>query len=607
MDSQPQPAAVRFSPADLDSPRARPVTLRVLVVADLDPGREAELRGVDKTSFAEVLESVSPALELRVADHLGAGAKELACALRFPSLKSFHPEEVARAVPVIADLLEARRLIESCRLGETELVKIREDLPGTFRDADLAERLREGLATGATAAVPASATATEAIDSLLSKVELPAGTSGAPTPGALADLLSAAVVPAAGRPAGDRQMLRDLVAEIDARVTHQVTAICEAPPLRALEAAWRGLKFLIDHTDFRRRIRLEILPASKEDFLNQFFERIFHTEYEGRSELPLAVVVADYAFDRSPGDLDALRHTGKMGASLRMLFLASASPAFWGVKRAKLLATLPDLVRKSRGPEYAKWNRFRTEEESGWLALAVNRFLLRDAWSEQSAAVKRFSWSPGAATTPLWGSGAWALTAALVRGFAAEGLSFPMAGPRPPALLEDLPVCPYVAGKGEAEPYPLEVRFSDRRVQELQTIGFAPLVARAGTDGAYFAAVPTFHAPERYDQEEATRASYLASTLPYQAFAAIASQVVERIGRELGGGRSQEEVAATFRDALLGFLANAEDEPTAEEVDVEVRPNPEDPQLLDVTVRLRPRFQIHGGDVDLVLGTAVAC
>ncbi|MCP4659530.1 MAG: hypothetical protein GY856_29340 [bacterium] len=604
MDSQPQPAPVRFSPADPDSVRERPVTLRVLVVADLDPGGDAELRRVDKTTFAEVLESVSPSLELRVADHLGTGAKELACSLRFPSLKSFHPDGVARAVPVVADLLEVRRLIESCRLGETELATLRESLPGTFRDAGLAERLQEGLTTGAPAS---SATATEAIDSLLSKVELPAGTSGAPTPGTLADLLSAAVVPAAGRPAGDRQKLRELVAEIDARVTRQVTAICEARPLRELEAAWRGLKFLIDRTDFRRRIRLEILPASKEDFLNRFFERVFHTEYEGRSEVPLAVVVADYAFDRSPGDLDTLRHAGRMGASLRTPFLASVSPAFWGVKRAKLLATLPDLIRKSRGPEYAKWNRFRTEEESSWLSLAVNRFLLRDAWSEASAAVKSFSWSPGGAAAPLWGSGAWALTAALVRGFAAQGLSFPMAGPQPPAVLEELPLRPYAAGKSEAEPYPLEVRFSDRRTQELSVVGFAPLVAGAGTDGAYFAAVPTFHAPERYDQEEATRASYLASTLPYQAFAAIASQVVERIGRELGGGRSREELAAAFRDALLAFLANAEEEPAAEEAEVEVHPNPEEPQLVEVTVRLRPGFQIHGGDVDLVLGTAVAC
>ncbi len=442
MDSQPQPTPVRFAPADPDSPRERPVTLRLLAVADLDPGRGTEPRAVDKTSFAEVLESVSPALELRVADHLGTGAKELACSLRFPSLESFHPEEIARAVPVVADLLEARRRVEACRLGEIELGTLRESLAGTFRDAGLAERLREGQASAAADPAPAS-TAAGAIDSLLSKVELPAGTSGAPAPGALADLLSAAVAPAAGDPAaGGRPALRELVAEIDARVTRQVTAICEARPLQELEATWRGLKFLIDHSDFRRRIRLEILPASKEDFLDQFFERMFPTEYEGRSEVPLAVVVADYAFDRSPGDLDTLRHAGKMGASLRTPFLASASPAFWGVKRARLLATLPDLIRKSRGPEYAKWNRLRTAEESGWLALAVNRFLLRDGWSEESAAVKGFSWSPGVAAAPLWGSGAWALAAALVRGFAAQGLSVPIAGPQPPALLEELPLRP---------------------------------------------------------------------------------------------------------------------------------------------------------------------
>jgi type VI secretion system protein ImpC len=162
--------------------------------------------------------------------------------------------------------------------------------------------------------------------------------------------------------------------------------------------------------------------------------------------------------------------------------------------------------------------------------------------------------------------------------------------------------------EGSAEPYtlPVEVDLADQRAFQLSQTGFAPLVSRRDTDVAYFNLVPSFHKPKRYDDEEATRASFLAATLPYRGFAGAVAHELDRIGRRIGGGLSAAEISDSLRQSLRGLLSPMEDGESADDsIHVEVDNNPDEPSLLDVTVRVRPGFQIYGGAVDLVVGTSV--
>lgn len=614
VEPHPKPE-LEVSQADFNLPRRKTLAFRALILADLAPGLESGPIHVDKNDFAAVLEQLSPKLELRVPERLGGGARELSCSLRFTGLKDFQADTVAAAVPVVSDLLGLRRRIDACLRGETELSSLCEALPGAFRDSDLAERLRVALAapsparpsvptSAASKSVPVSAT----LDSLLAKVDLPESAGGVPSARSLVEALTAALLPAVGVPTPSREGLRPLLADIDARLTRQVAAIVESQPFTALEEAWRGLKFVVDRTDFRSPVQLEVLPVAKDDFLDAYFEKVFKPEYDDVSQVPLAMVFAAYSFDRSGGDLEALQHAARMGESLRTPFVLGGSPEYWGVRQAALLASMPDPITKTRSAEYAKWNHFRKDELSLWLALTINRFLLREAWGSELAPVKGWAWTPAGSAvggSPLWGSGVWALAAAVLQGFAAEGVRFPMAGANPPALLEGLPVRLYRPGKAEPVSFPLEVLLSDQRAFELTECGFATLVAKAGSDSACFLTAPTFHAAARYDDEEATRASFRAATLPCQAFAGFAAHVIQKIARDVGGGLDPKEVEERFRGGILAFLASCEPTPVREEVEIELAPSREAPHMLDVTVRLRPQFTIYGGAVDLVVGCSI--
>src|SRR5580692_8763312 len=49
-----------------------------------------------------------------------------------------------------------------------------------------------------------------------------------------------------------------------------VDEIIHHPTFQKLESAWRGLKFVVDRTDFRENIKIELLNCSKEDLLADF-------------------------------------------------------------------------------------------------------------------------------------------------------------------------------------------------------------------------------------------------------------------------------------------------------------------------------------------------
>jgi len=64
--------------------------------------------------------------------------------------------------------------------------------------------------------------------------------------------------------------IESIVAEIDKKLTEQVNLILHHADFQQLESAWRGLKFVIDRTNFRENIKVEMLNVSKDDLLEDF-------------------------------------------------------------------------------------------------------------------------------------------------------------------------------------------------------------------------------------------------------------------------------------------------------------------------------------------------
>ena len=64
----------------------------------------------------------------------------------------------------------------------------------------------------------------------------------------------------------DKSLLDYHIARIDEQLSRQLDEILHNEEFQKIESAWRGLKFLVDRTDFRHNVKIEILDVSKKDF-----------------------------------------------------------------------------------------------------------------------------------------------------------------------------------------------------------------------------------------------------------------------------------------------------------------------------------------------------
>ncbi|WP_313436798.1 AAA family ATPase [Atlantibacter hermannii] len=63
----------------------------------------------------------------------------------------------------------------------------------------------------------------------------------------------------------DKTLIDHHIAELDYQISCQLDAVMHHPEFQRVESLWRGLKQLVDNTDYRQNVKTEILDISKDD------------------------------------------------------------------------------------------------------------------------------------------------------------------------------------------------------------------------------------------------------------------------------------------------------------------------------------------------------
>ncbi|ELB7321909.1 TPA: type VI secretion system contractile sheath large subunit, partial [Enterobacter hormaechei subsp. steigerwaltii] len=170
--------------------------------------------------------------------------------------------------------------------------------------------------------------------------------------------------------------------------SRQLDAVMHHQEFQKVESLWRGLKQLVDSTDYRQNVKTEILDVSKED-LRQDFEDApeliqsglyWHTytaEYDTPGGEPIGSVISSYEFDASPQDVALLRNISKVSAAAHMPFIGSVGPKFFLKDSMEEVAAIKDIGNYFDRAEYIKWKSFRDTDDARYIGLVMPRVLGR--------------------------------------------------------------------------------------------------------------------------------------------------------------------------------------------------------------------------------------
>ena len=418
-----------------------------------------------------------------------------------------------------------------------------------------------------------------------------------------------------------------LIAQIDQRLSAHVDAILHHPDVQRLEAAWRSLHFLVDRTDFRENIRIELVSVSRDALVDDFetsgelsrsalYKLLYTSEYGQFGGQPYAAVISDASFGPTTRDIALLDSIARICAVAHAPFIAAAAPSFFGLDSHSELPNLKDLAALFDGPQYIKWRAFRAAEHARYVGLALPSMLLRLPYADDTVPARSFRYtedvSAGNAAF-LWGSAAFAFASRLSASFAEDRWCANIVGPTGGGAVGDLPVYTYAA-LGELQyKIPTEALISERREFELAEQGFIALTMRKNSDNAAFFSANSVQKPQQFgtseEAREAERNHRLGAQLPYMFIVNRLAHYIKVIQREnIGTWKERADLEGALNLWIRQYVADMDNPAPGvrsrrplRQARITVSDVAGDPGWYQVGLQIRPHFKYMGATFTLSL------
>lgn len=425
----------------------------------------------------------------------------------------------------------------------------------------------------------------------------------------------------------NKLLIDRMIAEIDRKLSIQVDEILHHEKFRQLESSWRSLKLLVDRTDFRENIKINILHATKEELLDDFefapeivqsgfYKHVYSSGYGQFGGEPIGTVIGNYEFTPKTPDMKLLQYVSAVGSMAHAPFLSSVSPTFFGVQSYTELPAIKDLKSVFESPVYTKWRALRESEDSRSLGLTVSRFLARLPYSVTDNPVKSFGYEENVSKDHehyLWGNSAFLLASCLTDSFAKYRWCANIIGPQSGGAVYDLPVHLYEAMGQTVAKIPTEVLITDRREFELAEEGFIALTMRKGSDNAAFFSANSVQKPKVFPntkEGKIAETNYkLGTQLPYTFMITRIAHYIKVLQREqIGSWKERGDLEKELNTWLKQYVADQENPPADvrsrrpfRSASITVSDVAGDPGWYLSSIKVRPHFKYMGSNFELSL------
>ncbi|GAA3713752.1 type VI secretion system contractile sheath large subunit [Sphingomonas cynarae] len=394
------------------------------------------------------------------------------------------------------------------------------------------------------------------------------------------------VTPDPGGEAAARRALRRridrAVAAIDTMLSVQVDAILVHPRFATLEAAWRGIAWLVQGLGADGLSRLRLFDARWAELVRDFersvdvehsalFDIVYNQEFDMPGGVPFSMILALYAVQHRPSrdhpgdDVGALRMLAQVAAAAFAPIVMDGAPGLFGLDGFAELDRRQSIAADFRQPDYLRLHSLQQLPDSRFLGLVVPRVRLRGSWRGRSAGDIGFRYDADDRQV-LWGPGALAFGdiclrafrdhrwLAAIRGTVRDRLEGGVVATLPPVdFATDAP--------GKIVKPPVEVHVSETIDRELAEAGFIAIRRVKDTPFLAIHNMPSLHRPARVFGSEVARVNErLGTMLNYILCVARFAHYIKVIGREwIGSFQSATECEMRLQRWLNDYTSGGDD------------------------------------------------
>ncbi len=422
-------------------------------------------------------------------------------------------------------------------------------------------------------------------------------------------------------------LVDEMIANLDQKLSTQMDVILHNEQFQKLESAWRSLRFLVDKTDFRENIKIEMMNISKQDLLDDFedapevtksglYKIAYTSEYGQFGGQPYGMMVSNYEFGPGAQDIKLLQHVASVATMAHAPFVAAAGSEFFGLSDFAGLPNLKDLKSIFEMPQYIKWRSFRESEDARNVALTLPHFLLRLPYGPETKPMKNFNYKEdvsGGNGDFLWGNAAFAFASRVSDSFAKYRWCANIIGPQGGGAVEDLPVYQYEAMGELQTKIPTEILISERREFELAEEGFIALTMRKGSDNAAFFSANSVQKPKVFpntpEGKQAETNYKLGTQLPYTFVVNRLAHYLKVIQREnIGTWKERGDLETELNNWIRQYIADQDSVSPGvrsrrplRKAQVTVSDVEGDPGWYRVNLTVQPHFKYMGASFTLSL------
>lgn len=429
---------------------------------------------IDRDNFDEVIAK----LKTRVALDFDDGSELV---LEFGSLDDFSPDEIFRRVDMFAQLRALRKKLNSADTFNA----------GAYEAKQLFGLKREDVEPAAPI-VDEEVPADNLLDAILTKPEGGAAAPKRKLSGELGSLVSELVRP--HLVTVDEQQQSSLVSLVDAATSGLMRKILHHRKFQALEAAWRGLFFLVRRTETSTELKIWILDVEKDELATdlknaeslsstKLYEILVRDAVESDDAEPWSVVLGDYAFAPVVDDIATLMRISKIAAAAGAPFISHIRPDVLGVHSLYQNSDPAKWNTEVDSDSGKLWAALSAQAESQFLGMTMPRFITRLPYGSDTEPLDSFSFEEFEGVSEhdnyLWSNGCFAAGQLLADSFANYGWEMK------DRLAQDIDGLPLHVYKqdGETVYKPCaEIPMTEVGVNKLIAAGLMPLVSYRGTD-----------------------------------------------------------------------------------------------------------------------------